>query len=114
MIQTLAVKVVQAYIVLPSGCDLSAKIIHISSLERNQITDCFSTYIPLYSMSHVKAFYCIYTIYNLPQKMNVWMNEISSKTDESWSMKADTVFSEYTVHLKKNCQRIPPGTLNMF
>ena len=71
MTQTLAVKAVPDYIALPSGCDLSAKIIDISRLERNQITDCFSTYIPLYSMSHVKAFYRIYTIYNLPQKMNV-------------------------------------------
>ena len=55
MTQTLAVKAVPDYIALPSGYDLSAKIIDISRLERNQITDCFSTYIPLYSMSHVKA-----------------------------------------------------------
>ena len=63
-------------------------------------------------MSHVKAWYRIYTIYNLPQKMNVWMNEISSKTDESWSMKADMVFSEYTVHFKR--KKLPKNSSRDF
>ena len=44
MIQTLAIKVVQAYIVLPSGCDLSAKITDVDLKETKQQTLSVLTY----------------------------------------------------------------------